>query len=348
MEAKIPFISLKEPPSNENSLKLIKCPLCEGILYDPVYSPKTRLNYCKQCYLSQNNNKNGKNFTLNYNNLYNPAVKEAKKNLNLYKYVCPNFDFEENKKEKIYTYDELINHLIICQNNKVSCPECGSDTFLNCLETRSKKDMETILLRNKILERELEYQKSRIIQMEEEKKETKEIAEKKVEVKKPAPKPIVKEKEKPKQKIQIVAKKPPPIKSAKPNSKNFMKFKKGDLPPIKRKSKVLEKKEIIPASPPKIDFRKKNNFPKPKPKQPFMDNSRNTTLFDKCPHFFGNYMPKFACCNKFYGCYLCHNENEDHMYQFSNKVSCLFCKTVYAGKTCPKCRANQLFQRKNV
>ena len=271
-----------------------------------------------------------------------------KKNLNLYKYSCPNFDFEENAKEKEYTYDELINHLIICQNNKVSCPECGSDTFLNCLETRSKKDMETILLRNKILERELEYQKSRIIQMEEEKKETKEIAEKKVEVKKPAPKPIVKEKEKPKQKIQIVAKKPPPIKSAKPNSKNFMKFKKGDLPPIKRKSKVLEKKEIIPASPPKIDFRKKNNFPKPKPKQPFMDNSRNTTLFDKCPHFFGNYMPKFACCNKFYGCYLCHNENEDHMYQFSNKVSCLFCKTVYAGKTCPKCRANQLFQRKNV
>jgi hypothetical protein len=344
MEAKIPLISLKDPPSTDPSLKSIKCPLCEGILYDPVYCTKKRMNYCKQCYITQK----GKILSLTYDNLYNPSVKEAKKNLNLYKYVCPNFDFEENKKEKIYTYDELINHLIICQNNKVSCPECGSDTFLNSLETRSKKDMETILLRNKILERELEYQKSRIIQMEEEKKETKEIAEKKVEVKKPAPKPIVKEKEKPKQKIQIVEKKPPPIKSAKPNSKKFMKFKKGDLPPIKRKSKVLEKKEIIPASPPKIDFRKKNNFPKPKPKQPFMDNSRNTTLFDKCPHFFGNYMPKFACCNKFYGCYLCHNENEDHMYQFSNKVSCLFCKTVYAGKTCPKCRANQLFQRKNV
>ena len=344
MEVKIPFMSLKNPPSSENSLKLIKCPLCEGILYEPVYSSKTRLNYCKTCYLAQNNNKNEKNFSLNYDNLYNPAVKEGKKNLNLYKYVCPNFDFEENKKEKEYTYDELINHLIVCQNNKISCPECGNDTFLKSLEARCGKEMETILTRNKILERELEYQKSRIIQMEEEKKVTIEIAQKKEEEKKPETKHTVKEKKK----IQIISKKPPPIKSARPYSKNIIKFKKGELPPIKRKSKVLEKKEILPSSPPKLNFQNKNNFKKPKPKQSFLDNSKNTTLFDKCPHFFGNYMPKFACCNKFYGCYLCHNENEDHLYQFSNKVSCLFCKTVYAGKTCPKCKANQLFQRKNI
>ena len=287
MEAKIPFISLKDPPSDENILKSIKCPLCEGILYDPVYSPKTRLNYCKTCYLSQNNNKNGKNFSLNYNNLYNPAVKEGKKNLNLYKYICPNFDFEENQKEKQYTYDELINHLIICQNNKISCPQCGSDTILNSLEEKSKKEMETILIRNKILERELEYQKSRIIQMEEEKKETKEIAEKqekkeekeekKVEEKKPdPPKPKVE-----KQKIQIVIKKPP-RKSAEIKPKNIMKFKKGELPPIKRKSRVYEKKDI---SPPKVNLEKKNNFKKPKPKEPFLDNSKNTTLFDKMSTF---------------------------------------------------------------
>ena len=184
--------------------------------------------------------------------------------------------------------------------------------------------------------------------MEEEKKETKEIAEKqekkeekeekKVEEKKPdPPKPKVE-----KQKIQIVIKKPP-RKSAEIKPKNIMKFKKGELPPIKRKSRVYEKKDM---SPPKVNLEKKNNFKKPKPKEPFLDNSKNTTLFDKCPHFYGNYLPKFACCNKFYGCYLCHNEKEDHIYRFSNKVACLFCKTVYAGKNCPKCRANQLFQRK--
>ena len=87
---------------------------------------------------------------------------------------------------------------------------------------------------------------------------------------------------------------------------------------------------------------------KERPKEIIPDNSNNNTMFDKCPHFYGNYMPKFACCNKFYGCYLCHNENEDHIYQFSNKVSCLFCKNVYAGKTCTKCKAKQLFQRKKL
>ena len=343
MEEKIPFISLKSPPLSEYELKSIKCSLCEGILYDPVYSNKDKSNYCKSCYISRNNEKNENKLSLTYDNLYNPSVKEAKKNLNLYKYSCPNFDFEENVKEKEYTYDELINHLIVCDNNKLTCPECGADTILKSFETTNKNYMKKLLIRNKILERELEYQKSRIIQMEEEKKETKEIAEKKEEIieeKKvePIPKKTVNEKKK------LLLKKPT-MKLERKKSQNIPKFKKGELPPIKRKSQLNEKKEM--ASPPKIDFKKKNNFKKPKPKEPILDNSRNTTLFDKCPHFYGNYMPKFACCNKFYGCYLCHNENEEHIYQFSNKVACLFCKTVYAGKTCPKCKANQLFQRKS-
>ena len=343
MEAKIPLISLKNPPSSELSLKSIKCPLCEGILYDPIYSSQTRKNYCKSCYLSQNNTKKENNLSLTYDNLYNPIVKEKKKNLNLYKYTCPKFDYEENKIEKEYTYDELVNHLIICENNNITCPECGADTFIKTLEKDYKSNIEKILFKNKILERELEYQKSRIIQMEEEKKETKEIANKKVEEeKKPEPKP----KEIEKEKVKIMVKKPQ-SQATKRNSKNINKLKKGELPPIRRKSKVYEKKEITPPAP-KINYDLQNNIKKKKPKEPFLDNSRNTTLFDKCPHFFGNYMPKFACCNKFYGCYLCHNDNEDHIYQFSNKVSCLFCKTVYAGKTCPKCRAKQLFQRKNI
>jgi hypothetical protein len=342
MDAKIPFISLKNHPSSELSLNSIKCPLCEGILYDPIYSSKTKKNYCKLCYLSQNKTKKENNLSLTYDNLYNPTVKERKKNLNLYKYTCPKFDYEENKDEKVYTYDELVNHLIICENNNITCPECGADTFIKSLEKDYKKNLEKMLIKNKILERELEYQKSRIIQMEEEKKETKEIANKKEEEKKPEQKP----KEIEKEKIQISVKKPP-VKSIKRNSKNNIKFKKGELPPIKRKSKVYEKKEMTPPLP-KSNYDLQNNSKKKKDKESILDNSRDTTLFDKCPHFFGNYLPKFACCNKFYGCYLCHNEKEDHIYQFSNKVSCLFCKTVYAGKSCPKCRAKQLFQRKNV
>ena len=339
MEEKIPLISLKSPPLTEFSLKSIKCPLCQGILYDPVYSDKTKLNYCKSCYLFQKKEKKENNLSLTYDNLYNPSVKKAKKNLNLYTYSCPNFDFEENEKEKEYTYDELINHLIICDNNRLTCPECGADALLKSFEINNQNYMKKLLVRNKILERELEYQKSRIIQMEEEKKETKETADKKEEKKQEIkPKKIQKEKSK------IIIKKAS-FKLERRKSINIPKIKKGELPPIKKKSRLNEKKELTQPTP-KIDLNQKNNFKKPKPKEQFIDNSTNTTLFDKCPHFLGNYMPKFACCNKFYGCYLCHNENEAHMYRFSNKVSCLFCKTIYAGRSCPKCRANQLFQRK--
>ena len=342
MEAKIPFISLKDPPSLELSSKAIKCSLCEGIIYEPVYSPKTKLTYCKSCFQSQKIFKND-NSPLNFTNLYNPAVKESKKKLNMYNYVCPNFDFEENQKENEYTYDELINHLIVCQNNRISCPECGEETFLKSLEINHRQDLENILIKNKILERELEYQKSRILQMEEEKKETKELAIKKEEEKKQPPPPV---KEKEKEKIIVKSVNKPPIKMKKKSSQNLIKVPKGPLPPIRIKNKLYSKREASP--PPKLNFEKKNNFKKPKPKETFPDNSKNNTLFDKCPHFYGNYMPKFACCNKFYGCYLCHNITETHVYQFSNKVACLFCKTVYAGKTCPKCKAIQKFQRKTI
>ena len=95
-------------------------------------------------------------------------------------------------------------------------------------------------------------------------------------------------------------------------------------------------------------FKKTPNFRK-KPKILLEKNNRgNTKLFDKCKHFYGNYIPKFSCCGKFYACYMCHDENENHPYQFSNKVICLFCKNVYAGKTCTKCKVDQLFQRKYI
>ena len=315
MLEKIPFSSIKNPPTSENDQKKLKCALCDGILYEPIFSLNKRLNHCKECFLSQNVNINKNISNDNDNHLYKPSSKEIKTNLNVYKYTCPNFDFEE----KEYTYDELINHLIICENNKIICPSCNNETFLKNIEKNEREKLIKNLIKNKILERELEYQKSIIIEMEKEKKE----------------KIIIKMRNNSSNKIRL--------KQIRPFSK-ITQIKKGILPPIRRKSKIFTKKE---EPTPKLNFNKKLNI-KEKPKETIIDNSNNTTLFDKCPHFYGNYMPKFACCNKFYGCYLCHNENEDHIYQFSNKVACLFCKNVYAGKTCTKCKANQIFKRKKL
>ena len=334
MLQKIPFSSIKNPPTSESDQTKLICSLCDGILYEPIFSINNRLNYCKTCFLDKNNT------STNNNKSYKSCSKEIKINLNLYKYTCPNFDFEE----KEYTYDQLINHLITCDNNKINCPFCGSETFLKNIEKNEKQKLTNELIKNKILERELEYQKSIIMEMEKEKKQTKIIKEKS---KKIFENNAQKNKKEKKEKIVINMKnnssKKLLVKPIRPFSK-IIQVKKGELPPIRRKNKIYTKKDE-PA--PKLNFNKKLSI-KEKPKEIIIDNSKNTTLFDKCPHFYGNYMPKFACCNKFYGCYLCHNENEDHIYQFSNKVACLFCKNVYAGKTCTKCKANQIFKRKQL
>ena len=71
-----------------------------------------------------------------------------------------------------------------------------------------------------------------------------------------------------------------------------------------------------------------------------------STLIDKCKHFSGNYKPIFDCCNTAYGCYLCHDENECHQYQISQKVVCLLCACVYEGNECPNCKVKQCYQKK--
>ena len=52
----------------------------------------------------------------------------------------------------------------------ITCPECGDDTVLKSLEINNQNYLKKLLIRNKILERELEYQKSIIVEMEKEKK----------------------------------------------------------------------------------------------------------------------------------------------------------------------------------
>jgi hypothetical protein len=70
-------------------------------------------------------------------------------------------------------------------------------------------------------------------------------------------------------------------------------------------------------------------------------------LKDKCEHFKGNYIPLFACCNKAYPCYICHDiESKDHAYEFSNRVICLNCNNIYTGIQCSQCNTFQIYRKK--
>lgn len=74
--------------------------------------------------------------------------------------------------------------------------------------------------------------------------------------------------------------------------------------------------------------------------------NRNGVLIDKCEHFYGNYKPIFICCNQAFPCYLCHDEEQFHHYEFSNKVLCLICGNIYQGSTCNICNSKQVYKKK--
>jgi hypothetical protein len=69
-------------------------------------------------------------------------------------------------------------------------------------------------------------------------------------------------------------------------------------------------------------------------------------LKDKCEHFKGNYIPLFACCSKAYPCYICHDLESNHAYEFSNRVICLNCNNIYTGLQCSQCNTFQVYRKK--
>jgi hypothetical protein len=69
-------------------------------------------------------------------------------------------------------------------------------------------------------------------------------------------------------------------------------------------------------------------------------------LKDKCEHFKGNYIPLFACCSKAYPCYICHDKESNHVYEFSNRVICLNCNNIYTGLQCSQCNTFQVYRKK--
>ena len=118
------------------------------------------------------------------------------------------------------------------------------------------------------------------------------------------------------------------------------------LKSLNKKNTIKKPKEEKKEIPKKITNEPLKEIPKKKKTLEKKLVKVETKLIDKCKHFYGNYKPIFACCGNAYACYLCHNENENHKYEFSNKVICLICNTIYTQNSCPKCNVPQVFKRK--
>ena len=320
MEPKIP-ISCISNLTIDNSFLIyeIQCYACRCIYYEPVYSFKDNLIYCKNCFYKKNNIEIC--FENNIGKLYKNIDKNKLELLNKFKYYCPlcskrNINnINENPIE--YSYDSLISHLITCQNKiifKKSCPNFYCDK--NCivyLKDIKQENLDNILLSINVLEKEIANEKLKI-NFEDYLNYQKEISsqenKKNLNIKNEF---INKKRKNEKQETNS-------------NKKNIGLKSKNNI----NKTKNSDNKEIVQIMPTNIEKVNSNNF----------------TLVDICPHWKSSYKNIFSCCNKDYGCDECHFNNESHHLVYSGESLCLNCKQLFIGDKCPICKTEKMRKRK--
>jgi uncharacterized CHY-type Zn-finger protein len=83
---------------------------------------------------------------------------------------------------------------------------------------------------------------------------------------------------------------------------------------------------------------KKNNDKKNNDKNDKYD--KNNKLIKRCTHYNNKMEIYTLCCNKYYKCFQCHNENSDHKVtpKYIQKIRCTNCNTINKkGNFCEKC-----------
>jgi len=316
MGPKIPFHCIISD-NNDKEKNDIKCIYCNGVFYDPVLSIQDNQIYCKEYFYQKYKSLCDNNRNLEIDSLYKNIQKETFKNLNNFKFCCPlclKNNININKDE--YNYSSLIRHLTDCENKllyQTLCPNyyCGNNISIYLKDIDKKELVHDILLNNSMLEKEIEYQKSTINDIEFQKYlKTK----------------IKKENEINSLKNTVLNKKRKNENSENKNRKNNSEQK---TPNSKNKNNEKRSNKKV-----EKNYDKDEQLSK---KKEVVNNNKNNKLVSICPHLSGNYKKIFSCCNKGYGCVKCHLDNETHQITYNGEEQCLLCKIFFIGEKCPFC-----------
>ena len=162
METKIP-ISCISNFNNENKkyINLVKCPICNGIYFEPVFLKFDNCIVCKNCFENKyriNTDIINKN---ELNKLYEIIDIKKYDSLFKFKYYCPLCKLNNSNNNKEYQYDTLINHLKICDNQIIFKDLCRCTNILKIYlkDLYLKKNELDLIIENKILEKEIEMEK---------------------------------------------------------------------------------------------------------------------------------------------------------------------------------------------
>lgn len=119
--AYLPTTTIQSENIQSYLLYSIICGLCKGILYKPFQCIKCNKSFCRPCIQTWKKNNNNKIFQCDcLNTSLAPPCKAIRENLSNLKFSCPN-----NCSDYQYTYDIIVNHILICEKRKIPCPTCG-------------------------------------------------------------------------------------------------------------------------------------------------------------------------------------------------------------------------------
>ena len=163
MEPKIP-ISCISNINNENKkfIDSIKCCICKGIYFEPIFLKYENCFACKNCFCCKfkidKSELNKKDYDIFYEKL------DVTKLVNLYrfKYFCPICKSNDINNNTEYNYIELTNHLKNCGNQIIFRELCRClniiKIYLKDIETEDNK-YSKLIYENNLLEREIEMEK---------------------------------------------------------------------------------------------------------------------------------------------------------------------------------------------
>ena len=162
METKIPISCISNfNNDNKKYINLVKCPICNGIYYEPIFLKIENCIACKNCFYNKYriNKDNIKKNELD--KLYEKIDIKKYESLFKFKYFCPLCKLNNSNENKEYQYDTLINHLKICENQIIFKDLCRCTNILKIYlkDLHLNKSEIDLINKNKILEKEIEIEK---------------------------------------------------------------------------------------------------------------------------------------------------------------------------------------------
>lgn len=321
-----------------NSIKdLVTCSICLNILINPVTCSKCETSYCKNCLATWKPGQSVSNLSCPMKctkNKFNEPNRVLKNLLEKLEFTCKFGCLEKS----VFKYDNILHHLYYdCDYVRVSCSICNSKVKYS--DYKKSAYYKTLIKLNNELAKEKESN-TKLLQTID--RLNSEIGKLKFELLN-----LNIDKEKPIDKFESKENNNYSNNNVNNSNINNNIYNTSNSNNVNsnfhNRNNSLNSKSVQISN---VNVVSKNSSKEVKKKDVVTIHNNEYDLFDKCPHFKGNYIPIFNCCEKSYPCYICHQEANIHNIEISNKVICLYCKNIYTGNQCDTCGAFQLYKRK--